>query len=238
MNINKLLLKVINFEKLASRRYEREGVSEKELMNTKNYVQPKNWLLHLKKFVSSAEDPDYYIRFSGVQSLTINPRFEKANLLGIYAFAFTRNILLKLLSGEFGSVFAEAEYMMIFKPKDKSKILNKLNYSQEDFRKDLSKIRSIYFPMLSPEEENIFNTVAEQALSYFNHDRFFLMFFEQLRNEFSKLEETNFPINDQIYNSSALLMNIGYQGLYNGKEAVFFSGAFLEDPLIFKNPLV
>jgi len=237
MKSDNILVLASYFENLASRRYEKENVSEKEFFNNPNYVQPKNWLLHLKQFVSSEEDPDYYIRFSGVKSLTINPMFEKANLFGIYAFAFTRPLFIKLLSKEIDLIFGETDFILIFKPKDKSKILNKLKYSIDDYKNDLNKIRELYFPYLSEHDENIFNEVAQQSLSYFNHPRFFLMFFENLRKRFEPAEETNLPIGSYIYNSTAILRNIGYHGLYDGKEAVFFSGAYLEDPLIFQNPL-
>ena len=238
MKSDNILVLASYFESLASRRYVRENISEKDFLGNSNYVQPRNWLLHLKQFVSSEEDPDYYIRFSGIDSLTINPRFEKANLFGIYAFAFTRPLFMKLLSKEFDLIFGKAKYIMVFKPKDKSKVLNKLKYSVNDYMSDLNRIRELYFPYLSDHDENIFNEVAHQSMSYFNHPRFFLMFFENLRKRFESPEETNLPLGSYIYNSTAILRNIGYHGLYDGKEAVFFSGSYLEDPLIFQNPLI
>jgi len=230
------LFKLASFFEYAVRRYEKENISEKEFISLDNYVQPKNWLLSLKRFVSSIEDPEYYIRYSNIPSLTINPRFEKANLLGIYAFAFTRPMYLKLLSNELGLIFDEAKYILIFKPKDKSKILNKINYTIKDFINDINKIKELYFPTLSTKGQDIFNNVVKNSFSYFDNERFFLLFFEELRSEFAKEDESGLPFGKEIYDSSKLLMDLGYQGLYNGKEAVFFSGSFTEDPLIFDNP--
>jgi hypothetical protein len=212
----------------SKRRYEKENIFPK----SENYFQPKNWLLSLKQFVGSVEDPDYYIRFSGVPSLTINPRFEKANILGIYGFAFTRHLFLKILSGEFDLIFSKAKYLMVFKPKDKSKILNKFNYSHSDFEKDMDKIRKLYFPNLSDKDKIIFDKIVKEAPTFFENERFFLLFLERLRNQ---LDTDLFG--KELYNSSKLFMDLGYHGIYDGKEAVFFSGAFLSDPLIFENPL-
>lgn len=218
------------FAKFSARRYEKENISEEQLISD-NYVQPRDWVKSLEKFISSKEDPDYFIRYSGVPSLTINPKFEKANILGIYAFPFTNSAYDKLASNNLDAIFEDAEYVLILKPKNKDKILNTFNYSLEQFVADMNNFKQS-FEELSVEGKNIFDSIVLNIGKEFSNPRFFLFFLEKLKSQLPK-EDSKKLLGDKVYNLSKLFTSIGYEGLYNGIEAVFFSATYLEDPIIF-----
>ena len=202
--------------KISKRRYEKDDNQEIQIV--------KNKLLELRRFVSDKTDPNYYLRLTTRPYLAINPSFQKANIFGIYAFPFTRLHYLKLLNKDIQFL---SKYIMVFSPKDKSKVLNKYHYSMERFVSDMETIMNLYFPDIERKDE--FYKIIKECYKDFDNPRFFLMLTENLKPILPNIAQ------DKLYNSNKIFRDLGYTGIYNGIEAVFFSTSCLNDPWIIEN---
>ena len=198
-----------------------------------HYPQLSEYKDSLSDLVSNIEDPDYYVRYSNSPLLTINTEFEQANILGIYAFPFTEKHYQKLLNKTVDMSFQDMKYVIIFKPKDKSKIINKFKYSYDDFESDMNKFYDMYFDKLSDKGKEVFGLVVEKGFLNFDNPRFFLLFLEELKKHLPE-EDRDKLIGKKIYNSSIIFRDLGYHGIYNGVEGVFFYASELEEMFIFE----
>ena len=232
ISVNKLLVRTALFERLAVRRHEEEGISSEEVKEqSTNFVQSKNIMDDLRPLVSDKTDPNYYMRFSNVPVATINPAFEFTSILGIYAHPLTQEKLNKLIgTGSNKLQMQNKNHLLVFSPKDKTKILNFHSYTYDKFTSDLKKFYHIVnqkIPLDQKDYKELFD------ISF--HDGWSLReamqsFGDHLERKYGK---EPFP-NKKSYQSSLPYRLVGYQGIYYD-DAVFFSGAYINEPIVFDN---
>ena len=109
-----------------------------------------NWKKRVDKFINQ---PNTYVHFSDLPKLGINPQSKYKTPIGIYAYPFKLNKL---------SDFAqERKYMIVFKAKNPSKVLDPEIYEHNEHEINLNKLRQKYgleaindLEALSPREAN------------------------------------------------------------------------------------
>jgi hypothetical protein len=222
-----------NFYKLSIRRHEREGYSVEDLQEMNpEFIDSNSLLDTLEGLVSNEEEPNYYFRFSDTPSLTINPSFDYSNTLGIYAYPLTKEIFKRFKTRNLQ--MQDKKYVLIFSPKDKSKILYGSKYSRDDLNRDLLKLFDYARQHFNLTENDL--NVLLSGYGFDNVDRLISAINDFNRYLKDKHGKYLFDKSHR-YNSNLPYRVMGYIGRYfvPNQEVCFFSGAYLNDPIILEN---
>ena len=135
-DISKLIRLVDFFYKIAAPRYSKEyykgNLSEKEMLDIEENTIPN------KIFEKHIDKPNTFIHFSDIKRFGFNPKYSFNTPFGVYSYPLTSELALRI--SEFAT---DRNYIHIFEC-----IGNKLdlgNYSEEDFKEDLDKLKNNIF---------------------------------------------------------------------------------------------
>lgn len=188
------------------------------MLSFKSYISESRRNPELNPKVSAYDElkeyaklDDYYISFTAIDKLGINPHSEYDSPLGIFAYPLKET--WKEYNVEKHHDFREypfaneLPFIWLFSAKDKSKVLNLAKYTQSQYKKDIKKLQAL------PNNVIDWDTVIQKVESTALKDTVYGYIWNLLRWAGNEYRNPDKPYLNLNLNWSNMFRKIGYEGV-------------------------